>query len=130
MEIDDDAIAPQSPPTRIARRGHADEPRRGQLDELRRQCDLLTASDDVPKPVALGIMQMSHTAQTLLLEAEHERREETDKCRHELALLRVAYEYAPALAEMRNEVTQLREQVEALATVSTALQIEAARRRR
>lgn len=84
-----------------------DEPPADEFAPLRTQCDGLLAIPTVEKDVALGILRLLHSAQTMLLELRHAKDQEADRLRHELELLRVTHRSAERVDTLAADVAQL-----------------------
>lgn len=82
-------------------------PTTDEFTPLRAQCDGLLANPTVEKDVALGILRLLHSAQTMLLELRHAKDQEADRLRHELELLRVTHRSAERVDTLAADVAQL-----------------------
>ena len=75
---------------------------------LRAQCDALVHGDQVDKEVALGIIKLFHTSETMMLALRFAKQQEVDKLRHELDLTRVTHRNIEMMQSLAEDVARLK----------------------
>ena len=78
------------------------------VEDLRKQCEQLTADESVQKDAALNIVKLYHGMETLLLHANHERKCENAFLKHELAMTRLAHKNADLVSSVTDDMSRIR----------------------
>ena len=76
-----------------------DEPH-AEVDALRAQADALVRGETIDKPNALGIANLFHSAETLVLREVHRRHRALERLGHEVDVLRMSSQHAATLVDV------------------------------
>lgn len=77
---------------------------------LRAQCDTLIADERIDKAVALGIIKLFHSAETMLREQHFASQQEAEKLRHDLHLLEVTHRHNSMVESLASDTARLKQQ--------------------
>lgn len=104
------------------------------LASLHRQCDAIVGTEQVDKTVALGIVRLLHSAETMLLELRHAKDQEIERLRHDLAVVTMGRKYAEMVQSLSEDHATMQRQHEQLAAtvqrLDTALREQLSAKRR